>query len=341
MKTSIQSFYLGYDQINSYINWLEQVRINIGVQETDFKKYSWEHRVAISKLNYSGVLISIYGLFEEFVESVIEEYISFLNKKCNRFDEFPEAIQKNHESHTLRLLLARTLPKYESRLNLSLIYENLKAIADNSLKVKVNKESFSFHNANLKRSTLNELFSSVGVPSILDEFSSIGSYQKSVSATAFSSEDILSWLDDNSERRNQVAHSFSNIDDVLNESLLKQRLEALKIVCESINKILIKKCLSKVLDKKTMKLKDVEAVHNCSIVCFYLNINEVKEGDYLISENGKGKFEFSEIQEVRVNDAKVDSVNLDSSADKIGVSVKVNHKVKLSNSFYIVNASEL
>ncbi|MCK6595955.1 MAG: hypothetical protein L6Q33_12215, partial [Bacteriovoracaceae bacterium] len=130
MKASIEVFRSGYEKIKATLAWYSIVKNSIGTVHGPLQT-SWNtNRLAVTQLHYSGAMISIYGLFEEYIESSIEEYIEFLNNCCKVKSDFPTSIQVKCEELSLRLLGARAIPKYELRLNLPIIYSNLKSFHD-------------------------------------------------------------------------------------------------------------------------------------------------------------------------------------------------------------------
>lgn len=341
MKASIEVFRSGYEKIRSALSWSVIVKSSMASTPGSMGTSWVDCRLSVGQINYSGAMISIYGLFEEYVESSIEEYIEFLNYTCSKKSDFPTAIQAKCEELSLKLLGARLLPKYESRLSLPMIYSNLKSFHDGTDGAKANKEAFSYHTANLKKQTVLDLFSNLGVPSIFDEVKKEHFFQNEINNLSISEHDIYSWLDENSERRNIIAHSFSGIDDTLDESVLQLRLDALKALCEGISLVLINRCIRKILNKNDMQIQTVHSVFNNEILCFELSNPTIQVGDYLLSENGAGDVRCSEIVEIRIYDTPVNRVVKACSEERLDIAIRCGHKFKSTNNFYLVSSTLL
>ncbi|MCK6594424.1 MAG: hypothetical protein L6Q33_04430, partial [Bacteriovoracaceae bacterium] len=185
------------------------------------------------------------------------------------------------------------------------------------------------------------LFSNIGISSIFDEVKAEYNFQQALIDLSITEHDIYSWLDDNSERRNIIAHTFSGIDDILDETILLTRLDSLKALCEGISQVLIGRCLKKVLVKDEMKILKVHDVINCNILCCELSIPKIQLGDFLLSENGAGEYRCSEIVEIRVYDTSVNHVVKACPTEVLDIAVRCSHKIKKTNNFYIISSSLL
>ena len=62
----------------------------------EYRDHTLRQRRNQRRFEYNSVIVSLYGGFEQFVETLIEFYISDLNMIVPKYEKLPESITKNH-----------------------------------------------------------------------------------------------------------------------------------------------------------------------------------------------------------------------------------------------------
>ena len=96
MKTSITEFNNQTERIKTHLEVLDKFNQLIRTQnnaDVDFIKANSTHE---KEFTYRSNIISLYGAFEHFVESVIIEYIQSVQEHIASFEEWGEKITRNY-----------------------------------------------------------------------------------------------------------------------------------------------------------------------------------------------------------------------------------------------------
>lgn len=227
--------------------------------------YEKGNRVLRGQYLYNLSIISLYGLFEQFVENQIEGYVKLITLASRKYTFLPKKMQDMHCDLTLKYAQKNLDDKYveaevKSKLHRSLIvslYQSLGLELDDfSLVEKV----YSNHTSNFRFDLITTLFSNIGVERVIDKtlsFDGFSDFYKDffgLDDGAGHSEIISKLAEEILElvqRRNRIAHGEIE-DDMLNYQFLQEKCTFFDKLCEG---------LYRVVDRAyTYHLKEIEII---------------------------------------------------------------------------------
>lgn len=295
------------------------------------------NHIALKKLNYSGVVISLYGLFEEFIEESIEQFLVSLNNICLNITDLPNEVLKNHTQLSLTLISKIEYPKYKDKIKLETVSYNLTSCLKGYANYHLNVAAFSCHSANIRLSELDTLFVRIGISNIKDKIKSSNIFlqylrQNNLQDGQF----IFDWVDDMAERRNQIAHTYSSINDILSNDLLLEKISAVDVLSSSVYQILslyyYKKCIHL---KNSNQISSVVKVFNNSIIAFQCDFN-IKIGDIFISKNALNKYTIGKIVEIQQNHTAFVHVLATVTQPQL-IAIRIDTHVNANHDFFIIS----
>lgn len=218
----------------------------------DFIKdyYDASKRTTRSQYLYNLTIISLYGLFEQFIESQIERFAKLITLEVKKYHSLPKKMRDMHCDLTLKYAQRNLDDRYVSEEvkadnHFSLITSLYQSLDGNSDGFTVNEKVYSNHTSNFRYDLITSLFSNVGVERIIDKTLSINSLQ-----TFY--KDFFG-LDDGSDhneivksisgeilelvlRRNRIAHGEIE-ENKLSYYLLLEKCEFFNKLCDGISHI--------------------------------------------------------------------------------------------------------
>jgi len=184
--------------------------------------------------SYASCMMLMYGAFEQFVETLLMEYLEELNRLVPEFGQLPSAVRANHSECSAHLLLNLGLDKYRNRTTADEVARRLSSCADGA-PYSLNVLGYINHPANLRIEVVGGLFRDVGVPGIGKLVRGAAAFQPYLQATFpdggvehFRDEVVFHDLADLIERRNVIAHGWP--DDLLSPDLMKDRMEFVRLL---------------------------------------------------------------------------------------------------------------
>ncbi|HHA0035896.1 TPA: MAE_28990/MAE_18760 family HEPN-like nuclease [Yersinia enterocolitica] len=133
-----------------------------------------KYRNVSARFNYNVAIISLYGLFEQFIESQIENFVKNISRLALCYDDLPENLKSNHSLLTLKYAQKNLSDKYiesetkntNHKLLIQSLYESLNHKAENfSIDAKV----FSSHTSNFRCELINVMFGYIGVERVIEK----------------------------------------------------------------------------------------------------------------------------------------------------------------------------
>ncbi len=291
---------------------------------------------------YNCYIISLYGYFEQFIESILVEYIDALASLHIGFNELPDEIRKNNIRKNTELLNNLELSKYrdvEAKHVIATLHDN--TINNNT---KINTVAFSHHSTNFRINAVCEYFKNVGVNSLGKAVSSyeplktqltdsLGDYSKLELTT------IYEVIDELVERRNAVAHGMIN-DDILNANRILDTCTFIKIFSESLTNYLSDLVLKRLFDEdvetanKQFKKLQIINIYDSRILCINSNNMNISVGSKIIIASANvPEFQEATIQSIQFEGDEMDCVTTEQSID---IGLGLDKKIKITNSFYMI-----
>jgi hypothetical protein len=300
------------------------------------------NKPSMKVFEYNCYIISLYGYFEQFIESTLTEYIDALSSLHLGFNELPNEIKQNNIKKNTDLLNNLDLPKYRGVQGNTVIA----TLHDNAVnnKTKINTIAFGHHSANFRINSICEYFKAVGVNSLGKDVSvyeplkthlseTFGDYSRLELTT------IYDVIDELVERRNAVAHGTIQ-DEILNTNRVVDMCKFIEKFSESLSSYLNTLIFKRLFDEKIetgnknfQKLHKINVVNN-SILCINSKNLNISLGDKIIVKSlNVPEYEEATIQSIQIKGTDVGSVTSEQSID---IGLGLDKKIKNSNSFYMV-----
>lgn len=303
------------------------------------------NNVDIRIFEYNCYIISLYGYFEQFIESILAEYIDDISSLHQNYQELPRGIKINNIKKSAELLNNLDLPKYKS-LNANIIIKTLNENIENN-STKINTEAFSHHSANFRINTINDLFKTVGVPQIGKDICAYLPLKETLHAEnphyqCLDLKQIFVIIDDLAERRNHIAHGVIS-DNILEPDALLNTSKFISEFSQALNDHLHSLVLSRIVDEneltpniKYVKLEMI-AVYNNEILCVNSSGNNFEIGsEMIVTSNNAPYTKQVKIIGIEVNRKSVTHI---SSNESLDIGLRVNKKIKNTNLFYLLDNS--
>lgn len=223
--------------------------------------------------NYRSNIISIYGSFEQFVESSIKEYISELLHICSSFTQLDKPIKDEYIEKWKSLLGKLHYNKFQS-ITQTYMIESLYNSQIND-KNEIIAECFLQNGGNYKHEEIMKAFSSLGLTDIR---TSLAHYEPL--STYFMKNGFDNYLKINElvELRNEIAHG-SNSDSLLSGEIVLDYVNYIGIYAMSLTEYLNDQLLEHVWN-----LRDHYAIYKPTNFYAAKNIVEFSEPDILLYE---------------------------------------------------------
>jgi hypothetical protein len=284
--------------------------------------------VAKRRFDYNSIIISLYGLLEQFIESLIRSYAAGLNGIVPRYLELPAAIKNAHVELSFALLSRAEQSRFRGAVTPDEVVANLHSCLSNKKRYHINADAFCLHGTNFRTEAVDEIFGKIGVGGIsrrLHLFPSFNSYL----AEEFPNRDIQNitaeekyfYLSDLAERRNEVAHG-SPSDDLLSNELLLAYVKFIEAFCNALYEVATTHFMEVLVRHKAQPLGTPLVVFNHNIICLEVSGVIIAVGDTLIATTGRADCPVysGEILELQVENVAFQMVDA-KEAVKVGVKV--------------------
>ena len=195
------------------------------VNDKDFIINSWTNERIF---NYRSNIISLYGCFEQFIECSIKEYFNELLKICYSFTELDVSIRKEYIDRWKSLHGKLHYNKFQAITPAFMVKSLYKSLVED--KNEIIAECFLQNGGNYRNEEIRKSFSTFGLTNLNE---SLRNYEPLVSYYSQNGFDNYSKIDEIVERRNEIAHG-SNVNNLLNESIVLEYVEFIEMYAESL-----------------------------------------------------------------------------------------------------------
>ena len=279
MKSSYIQFQVGFKNLKLQMAYMHntEMLLNKLVHDTDYGYHDGYYvdflnefhekgkRVLRGQYLYNLSIISLYGLFEQFIESQIEGYVRLITSASKKYILLPKKMQDMHCDLTLKYAQKNLDDKYveadvKSKLHRSLITSLYQSLENGLEHFSLVEKVYSNHTSNFRYELITNLFNNIGIDRVIEKtlsFEGFSDFYKNFFGLDDGaghteiinkiSEEILELV----QRRNRIAHGEIE-DDMLKYEFLNEKCVFFDKLCEG---------LYRVADRAyTYHLKEVEII---------------------------------------------------------------------------------
>lgn len=303
-----------------------------------FRKYLHDFGVSKKIFEYKAITISLYGILEKYIGLWIREYIGQLPRAVFSYNDFSEKFREDHFNLSIKLISLigeNKSAKYE-HIKKEDVLARLSSCINSPLSYELNGDAFYLHSGNLKHSKIAEAFSCLGIK-LTARLKVIGQRtggflcgnERNISNRG---EELFKLIDDLVVRRNDIAHG-ENIDDILNITEFSDYVDFLEGYGKAVFQTLVEKNHEYEANHLYEKIDHVKGIYKKgSVLCFEIENNEIKKGDFVIMRINDGSFFKKEILGIQKDNEEFDGLSITSSES---VGVDLGGGLANSNTFFI------
>lgn len=294
------------DSLAQFVTNTEQLRKHIEYQKAIFKmlkasRFSSDESIkslakdcidfettAEKQFSYAASIVSLYGYFENFVESLCKEFVEELCSQTSHFSEYSNKIKKNYFP-LWRSLCGKTSYAKFSHLSEEILVQNIHATIVEDKK-EILSECFLPNGGNYKHSRVSDLFDSLGIQNFdnLLKYPPLASYLEEKGLSKQPTDRKVSILNDMVERRNQIAHGAEPID-ILDDNGILEIVSYANLYACSLNSFLQDTLWPSLLNKENNPsfVPIIKTYRPGDIAELVINNIEVSKGQPVLVKNSE------------------------------------------------------
>jgi hypothetical protein len=278
------------------------------------------------RFEYNSIVVTLYGLFEQFIESLIESYLRKLNELVPSYGELPAKILNAHIELTSALLAKPDLQKFRGVISQNSLVANLHSCLSGALGYRLNAEAFTYHTANFRSDVIEQALGKIGISGISNRIRVVPIFRDFIQAkyperleNGFAG-DLFHELNDLAERRNEVSHCTPT--QTLASDILVEYVQYIQAYANALTELVASEFLSHEVMMRGKNLGRPIALYNNKIVCFDLTQAAVKVGDRIIARTNDDRLPYvgGQVIRIEVNGAAQGNLTC-QSAQKVGLEV--------------------
>lgn len=344
MMPSYDTFSDEVEQIEKYmrnINIYNQIlEMDVSKLKDDYKNKIHEFQSANDKFNkrkydYTVVIISLYGCFEQLIENFIKDYLMIVADNCKYYSKLPSIIRDKHIDLSVSLMGKIEQPKYSAFLTKEQIICNLHDCIQNNM-CSLNYEAFCQHTANFRIQTIEEVLKNVGLTTVIsrikksDELKKIyKEEQGDCNYEQLKHSLVFSFLDDLADRRNCIAHG--SVSDILSYELQKQMITKVKIFAQELDRIGFEIILPYLVEKSYKINRIYNPNEKNKLLCFELVEEKISVGDFIIRKLND-QYTYSTIKSIEINRVRYERYN---SVKNTNIGIMLDKNRKLNEEYWL------
>jgi|JI10StandDraft_1071094.scaffolds.fasta_scaffold10835_2 hypothetical protein len=347
MISTLTDFHLHLNEIKKLIEYFETEKkllsnfqfsnSNNDLILNEVSKKLKDFRISKLKFNYNSIIISLYGIFERFIENCLSVYIERINGIVKEYHKLPDIILKHHLTLSLSLLNKVEQPRYNGYLSKEIIINNLHTCINNVNAYQLNKEAFAQHSANFRLQVIDDNFNQVGIEQLSKKILKTDSFTKFLiekkglapNSSELDQLENLQPLNDLAEWRNFVAHGIDN--QIIENNTLLDYIDFYEAFSQALFEVANKNLLNKRIEYNGIQLgKITDVFPNRKAVCFYTNGKKISIGQIIIGQNTTNTIS-SVIKNIQVNGTNFNTV----AGENIEISIEVDGNFKKNFKLYI------
>lgn len=291
------------------------------------------------KLDYSMVIVNLYGALEKYIESFIKEYLMHRVSYVEKYSELPQCIIDEHFMLSLELIQKIDYPKYLNMFTKEQIIKNLNDCVSDE-KLVLNYEAFCIHSANFRVSEIQKVMKRIGLVDLVNNIKRNEELKKTYIKENGECEyeqlpldNIFSFVNELADRRNQIAHGANT--DIISSELQLEMMRKIKLFVEEINNL----CFEDLLEYFVQDSYKIQKIYNVNkktkILCFQLECNKIATGDIVIKKRDE-KYTYCTISRIEINKESYDEVNAETAID---IAIMLSSTRKENEEYWLYNSS--
>ena len=289
--------------------------------------------------DYSLIIITLYGVFESFIERIVCAYLSALKQQIKIYSQLPESIRNSHTSLSTKLM--ETKPLRYGEVKDSVIIANLNScLNQKENEYQLNLNAFRQHSSNFRTNAIRDFSKTVGIENIdqvIAKDPDLTRFIQSFMGEADITPELpiskyFEIIEDLVERRNVVAHG-SDVDELLSLDILDGYAEYIFLLMRAVYNSSVQEYYSVMISAGIAKnMGKAIQVYDNRIVCLHSANSSIKVGQVLIGKNNKGRLHWGLIKSIQVNGNNVDEVPSEQAVD---IGMMVSFHAKRTYTYYL------
>lgn len=315
MRLALARFLRGVEQIRTNLAVTEAVIHACRVPLADASDSS-ESSSAIARIQtvttsipelqraaFSGAVISLYGLTEQFVESLARDAAERLTLIVRTYDQLPDALVKNHTGLTLDALNGIRSGRYTIDLAERDLVAGLQHVLERFTPVRVNSGVYAQHTANVRADVVRQMFERMGIP--LAKLASDPGLTAIMTRLFPGEGNMFFVVDDLAQRRNEVAHGADF--EALSLDIIRDYLEVIVEFANALLYEVVSFITSSAIALSGTSLGRPDRIYRDGAIAGYVALREaVETGDVIGVLYGSGRARCAAVREVEVQRMTVD-----------------------------------
>lgn len=268
---------------------------------------------------YNAVIISTYGILENFMESIIIYYLDAVNALFSSYQKLPRTILENHFDLSAQLMRNSDKPKYADKVDKETIITNLHSCIANSKSYKLNSYAYIHHTSNFRHDTVSNLLKQVGINDLSNKMLNCNSFDtylqkryQTKNTASISSDKVFSLLDDLAQRRNDVSHGVNN--GIVDRTYQHDYIDYIKAYIQGIYHILSQELYSLIQGHLTrISISDIKHCFKKHIICFGHTEGTLEVGALILAKSNDTfpEYKVSTVRRIEVQRNVYDEINWD------------------------------
>ena len=320
----LDTFKVSLEQLNTQLNEISRFIDSISLSS-----------ISRSTVSYNAVIISLYGCYENYVNSLVEELIRQISDNSGDYTEIPTDMKISNISLSADFLGAKQRYK-----NFNL---NDEEVINNIYSGKITNKLLLKHGGNLSITVLSEYLKSLGIKNIIQSIQNDPKFikyysdikmitpEKAIDYLRKSDTDATFYLlSELISQRNTIAHSWKS-DDIIDYAIIKDEwIKFIQVFCECLYNIVVLFYSEWLIKHHKLFCPLKHQVYGSSVVGFFDVIPHWNGNNEAILVKSNDKIHISKILNVKIHE------NHQASMEIEGHSLK---KAKSDNySFYFDKA---
>ncbi|OGQ97410.1 MAG: hypothetical protein A2284_10610 [Deltaproteobacteria bacterium RIFOXYA12_FULL_61_11] len=304
------------------------------------------------KLDYVAFIVSLYAAFESFVENLVWAYTKLESSRV-QYSALPEKLQRKHLKQSAELLVRARLGEGRySDVTEEEVVTNLHDCLSGQKIYALNRSAVVHHDLNLRSDTIQDIFARIGIDNVNQKARKMEAlilWQKMVvGLEGFPSElpeSTISYRIDNFvERRNQISHSSTNLDNYLGSTDMLDLLNFVEAYGKALyfilaSDVLRKRYILSAEDSKKLALDDTEGpYYNGFVVIIDRPDINIAKGQQIVASRNDDVTQWGHIVSIQVDGNDVEEVGNDAHTQKLGL--RLEFKVTKGTQLYLLKKKE-
>jgi hypothetical protein len=183
------------------------------------------------RMAYVHGIVSIYGLLEEHIDSLIMEVAEVYSRLYSRYGDLPESVRRSHREYSLRVLLDGDRVRLREPIDEVSSLRVLASSYDDS-PVRLNIAAFTYATANYRYPLVADLMRRLNIE--IDRVVDANSVKEALSSSGLDFRRVDALIDDVVERRNEIVHSYNTTLELLDAGVLLAYLDVIAAYLEEM-----------------------------------------------------------------------------------------------------------